>query len=1191
MEQQLLNEIIDYCMTIPALQQRENRDMLLRGLPKKPVATLSRSNAALTDMATIVQTAAEWGWIETQKTRALAMLLENTRTFIEGLQQEHDLDALVARITSPQSAPAPAEQPPQEKRVSAPLFAAEVRQQIADVLNTVPVFHDSPAQQAFVASTDVDPQFAQQLRFGLPSGQFVELLVSRASQYGILADGRHALEAVLEAVKQSTGQEGRAECDRLLQIIGRQKNDRSIPLEDTQESSESEDLSIATTPLLESYLNWLRCDARQISLTGIDRRVASSDEEGCQNLDAIYTALLTIGAEYPEDALHEEEDHADRGKFPGRRRSQLSALAQLDRHRHLVLLGDPGSGKSTFVNFVAMCMAGAALGDEHTYIQLLTEPLPDEKGEAEEERQPWRHGVLLPVRITLRDFAARGFSSDERSAGPDLLWQFLTGELQQIAPELGHIVSALKHHFLTKGGMLLLDGLDEVPDAERFRTRIKNVVENFARIYHRCHIVVTSRIYAYQKQGWRLNDFQETVLSPFSRGQICRFVDRWYPNVAASYDLNHEQARHRAAQLKHQILTRRALYSLAERPLLLTLMASLHAWRLRDLPKKRVELYKETVDLLLDRWERRKFKTQEPQGQPKSLLEWLKIPDKEAVLALLSDLAYKAHKNQLESSGTTADIPEKDLVDGLLSISDEDVRPKLLVTYLRDRAGLLLPHGVKVYTFPHRTFQEYLAACFLTGQAEYPDNAADLVRHDPNRWREVLLLAAASSSHIESMSWLLAEALCYQDLEPQTISPENTWGALLAGQVLMETANLTRIIDRNQPKLHRIRHWLAAILTEHVPKDDPFPAVERALAGNILARLGDNAVELRDGVRKIPPNPPLKKGGTRSFPPFRKGGLGGILTNDHDPSQLNSTVLRLGDPRPGVGLRDDSLPDIVWCDVTAGAFVMGSNEEEMNVGKAYIEKSNLDDDIKSILMGFLDYESPQHTVFLSPYQISRYPVTNAQYQRFVEEGGYSEKWKHCWTPEGWEWKEERQLSQPDKEGGEFDLANHPAVMISWYEASAFCQWFTLRLRETGNLTDTQRIRLPTEAEWEKAARGEDRRIFPWGNKDITPEHANYGDAGLGVTSTVGCFPRGVSPYGCEEMAGNVWEWCQDWFDENYYSQSPKEAPLGPASGSNRVIRGGSWDRVAERCRSAHRYGYAPGNRLVFFGFRLLRTPS
>ncbi|MCP4285430.1 MAG: formylglycine-generating enzyme family protein, partial [Gammaproteobacteria bacterium] len=205
----------------------------------------------------------------------------------------------------------------------------------------------------------------------------------------------------------------------------------------------------------------------------------------------------------------------------------------------------------------------------------------------------------------------------------------------------------------------------------------------------------------------------------------------------------------------------------------------------------------------------------------------------------------------------------------------------------------------------------------------------------------------------------------------------------------------------------------------------------------------------------------------------------------------------------------------------------------------------------------------------APYCLSRYPVTNAQYRAFIADEGYTERWRECWTDGGWEWREKKSVTEPRWRGGEFDLPNHPVVEVFWYEAVAFCEWLTHRLRARAELSVVQSVRLPTETEWEKAARGEDGREYPWGNENITPERANYNDTGLGATNTVGCFPRGVSPYGCEEMAGNVWEWCQ-----NLYS----------SSGSGRVLRGGYWGDGAGGCRSAFRYGGGPGLRGSFIGF-------
>ena len=156
---------------------------------------------------------------------------------------------------------------------------------------------------------------------------------------------------------------------------------------------------------------------------------------------------------------------------------------------------------------------------------------------------------------------------------------------------------------------------------------------------------------------------------------------------------------------------------------------------------------------------------------------------------------------------------------------------------------------------------------------------------------------------------------------------------------------------------------------------------------------------------------------------------------------------------------------------------------------------------------------------------------------------------------------------------------------------AFCTWLTRQLRECGELSEAGEIRLPTEAEWEKAACGTDGRVYPWGNEEITPQYANYSETQLGTTSPVGCFPHDKGPYGCEDLAGNVVEWCSDWYGEDYYANSPKKDPHGPVSGSTRVLRGGAWRDRAVYCRSAFRLGGGPGLRDGDAGFRLVRTPA
>ena len=177
-------------------------------------------------------------------------------------------------------------------------------------------------------------------------------------------------------------------------------------------------------------------------------------------------------------------------------------------------------------------------------------------------------------------------------------------------------------------------------------------------------------------------------------------------------------------------------------------MASLHAWRGGTLPEQREALYADAVDLLLDQWESQKVRRL-PDGtydliQP-SLVEWLRV-DQQAMRQTLNRLAFEVHRDQPALVGT-ADIAEEKLGPALLALTqhpDPDLRPARLIEYLRDRTGLLELRGIGVYAFPHRTFQEYLAACYLT-DVGFPDDLAALLRAEPNRWRGVTLLAGAKA--------------------------------------------------------------------------------------------------------------------------------------------------------------------------------------------------------------------------------------------------------------------------------------------------------------------------------------------------------------------------------------------------------------------------------------------------------------
>ena len=206
--------------------------------------------------------------------------------------------------------------------------------------------------------------------------------------------------------------------------------------------------------------------------------------------------------------------------------------------------------------------------------------------------------------------------------------------------------------------------------------------------------------------------------------------------------------------------------------------------------------------------------------------------------------------------------------------------------------------------------------------------------------------------------------------------------------------------------------------------------------------------------------------------------------------------------------------------IPEGLFLMGSTKQDID------KLLELDRNIETVR---LDNEMPQREVFMSAYVIDKYPVTNAEYKKFIESDGYNQK--VFWSDAGWQYISQ---SNPLKNGdadnilsGENDCA---VVNVSWYEAEAFAKWAGKRL--------------PTEAEWEKAARGTDGRIYPWGNT-FEKINLNCSESKNEKPTPVTKHPQGQSPYGCFDMAGNVWEWTADWYDSQYYGSAPEKDPQGP----------------------------------------------
>ncbi|MBN2305672.1 MAG: formylglycine-generating enzyme family protein, partial [Anaerolineae bacterium] len=268
------------------------------------------------------------------------------------------------------------------------------------------------------------------------------------------------------------------------------------------------------------------------------------------------------------------------------------------------------------------------------------------------------------------------------------------------------------------------------------------------------------------------------------------------------------------------------------------------------------------------------------------------------------------------------------------------------------------------------------------------------------------------------------------------------------------------------------------------------------------------------------------------------------------------------DARSGIGLGPDGLPDIDWVEIPAGPFLMGSTPEQVEALK------------KEYNWDWPENEKPQHTVELPTYYISRYPITYRQFQVFIDapDGFHNPVW--------WDGllADDEHKQAPGEQYRKY--WNHPRENVSWYDAMAFCRWLSAKLGVE--------VRLPTEAEWEKAARGPDGRIYPYGN-EFDLAKGNTSETGIGQTSAVGLLPDGESPYGVLDMSGNVWQWCLTEWRENYADSENND----PAGDARRVVRGGSCFNNRGGSRCAYRPYGLPSSRLRYDGFRVvvLRPPS
>ena len=851
------------------------------------------------------------------------------------------------------------------------------------------------------------------------------------------------------------------------------------------------------------YLHALATDLAGLRLGEIDLGAQETGREPLKLAD-VYVPLdttrsipkdMSLARWLSRDPVTQRREPLDQDSRSEER--PVSALEALAHHRELTLLGKPGSGKSTFGANLLLAMAQTWQG-HGTELDRLD--------------ASWTHGGLFPIRVVLRRFAERLPPGDGPARAGDL-WDFIAADLHAAGYGMSERTTEyVRRISRTSGSLMLLDGLDECGSGATRQRVLAAVRELMRSAGPKCRFLLTARPYAWPGgpdpgQGvYALADLDDARIEQFVRGWYRALVQRrWLsPGDGERKMTDLLAARHRPD-----------LAPLARNPLLLTLMATLHANRGR-LPDDRADLYNESVDLLMLRWNRQI-------GTDQALLQALAIPSLKLsdLREVLEELAFKvqaeaaAGQPSPANADGTADIGEGRLLRAFRSLLNDSLdKAAIVVEYIENRAGLLIGQGEKdgerQFAFPHRTFQEFLAACHLAARDDFPAECARVARAAPDHWQVALALAArvAKAERGASAADELIGGVSLAERRQRQRPESADWTcAVLAGQQLQEIGRgAIQKGGRTRAIADRVTGWVTALLPVH-PQQGGLPAVRRALAGDLLARLGDPR-----------------------FDPERFY----LPTDD-----LLGFVQIPADPEFRIGTRKahaKRIREILGSDI---------NKNEMN-----------------------DAPTPS-----SDFYIARYPVTVAQLRSFVEakEFGLGDA---------------DALRDPD---------NRPACRVSWSEALAYCAWLNAMLAESPALADTAparlvrkqgwQVALPSELEWEKAARGGlADAVFPWGDTP-DPDRANFGESKIGDSSAVGCFP--ANGFALYDMVGNLFEWTRSRYAPYPYRSDDGREATGPGDNESLVVRGGSWLFRRDFARCAYRDWIPPDFRNDNLGFRVV----
>lgn len=593
------------------------------------------------------------------------------------------------------------------------------------------------------------------------------------------------------------------------------------------QQSATEALAQEQALLVGEYLQDVQKQCQVVDLARIDKNSQQIQQRERLLLGDIYvpldTDLVIDKASSLSEFLTQAKDHAE---HKSRELRFVSVLEALKHHPHLTLLGPAGSGKSTVGARVVLALAEQGLGQEGALAAL---------GEG------WPLPKAVPIRMVLRHFA-RWLGQQEPSA--QRVWEFVGEHLPkaQGSPP-GTLLRALQSWARAHGAFFLFDGLDECGSPSQ-RARVARCLQAFqTQADPQWRSLSTARPYAVPEGP----NPQRAVyaLAPFNPGQMQAFVRCWYASLALKGIVTADRAEARAEALLPQ-LERADIQELAERPLLLTLMALLHT-NDGNLPEDRVDLYDRAVDLLLERWN-------EQDKDDKNLRELLGGLPLSILRERLARLAFELHRKEQGRRSAqgrdAADIGEALLCKNMAELLGGDAeRAKQVVEAIEERAGLLVGRGQRgasegfgerSFAFPHRSFQEFLAAEYLRDLPEFDEQCCQLAEGDPGHWQDVLAMAArwAKGQRGVGAADALMGRTSPRDVQ-RPIRPADGHRALLAAQMLLELGpKRWATTEQSGPVLERARQWLVSCLPLH-PNHGGMKAKDRVRAANALGQLGD----------------------------------------------------------------------------------------------------------------------------------------------------------------------------------------------------------------------------------------------------------------------------------------------------------------------------------------------------------------